>query len=152
MIPEIANFDEPFQVWSYSLAIANQQNIIQQLNKPFEALNEASKNWKKLFSDKNPWLIKTDSALTVFKKNLESITGITGIYLNLCEVHNRTPSGFVTEILVVIPESNRELENHIYETFRLLLATNDSLLFEPHITKLRGREIIEVVPESFWSI
>jgi len=152
MIPEIENLDEPFQVWSCSLAIISQQNFIQQLNRPFEALTEVGNCWKNILAEKRPWLFKTEEALTVFKKNLEAITGISGICLSLHDAGNRVASGFVTEIWVIIPESNRALENCIYETFRLLLAKNNSLLFEPHIMKLRGRDIRDVVPESFWSI
>jgi len=72
MIPGIDHLEDPLQVWSYSLAIASQHNFFKQMNRPFEVFNETGKYWKKLLSEKRPWIIKADEALSAFKKNLEN--------------------------------------------------------------------------------
>lgn len=66
------------------------------------------------------------------------------------EAHDRTPSGYIAEIGVVIPDSDRKLEYQIYDKFRELLKASHPLLFDLHIIKLRDRRLDEAIPEGFW--
>lgn len=150
MMPEIEGFDEPLQLWSCSFAIYSQHLITNSINNPFTLLNETAQFWNKIYSEKKPWLVKTDCVLREFNKKIALIEGIDGTFLQLREAYARSPAGYITEIRVIIPDSNRELEYKIYDAFRELLRTSDYLLFNLHIIKRRGRQIEEVLPEGFW--
>jgi len=59
------------------------------------------------------------------------------------------PPGFIIEILVVIPESNRETEYKIYYVLGELMRRNRKMLIDLHIVKRRGREIKNLIPTEF---
>lgn len=146
MTLQIKRFEEPLQLWSLSFATYSQQLLINSLNQPFATFA----SWSKAIAEKLPWLVKIESTLRGFKESIDAIKEIKGLYLKLREAYGRTPAGYITEIRVVIPESNRQLEYQIYDAFRELLKTSGSLLFDLHTIKLRGRSLDEAIPRGFW--
>lgn len=150
MTLQIKEIEKPLRAWSYSIAAYNLMLLKASLSHPFEVFNEKATLWSKIISEKLPWLVKTEKALRVFKERIDRIEGIQALYLNMREAHGRTPSDFITDIRVMIPDSNRDLEYRIYAAFGEFLRTSRPLLFDLHIIKLRGREPEEVVSEEFW--
>ena len=150
MALEIKEIAKPFQNFSYMMAVYNLMLLRRSLNHPFIVLNERVKLWTKVMSTKLSWLVKTEKALRSFKERIDSIDGIEGLYLKLREAHERAPSGYIADIRVVILDSNRKLEYQIYDAFGELLRTSRPLLFDLHVVKLRGRQLMEAIPTGFW--
>ena len=150
MTLEIERLSEPFQKFSRNLVATNIQLIKQGINNPFIVFTNGARFLSKVFTERLSWLMKTEKALRSFKERMDKIEGIEGLYLNMREAHDRTPSGYIAEIRVVIPDSDRKLEYRIYDKFRDLLKTSRPLLFDLHIIKLRDRRLEEAIPEGFW--
>lgn len=150
MTLQIREIDKPLRVWSHTITAYNLMLLRASLAHPFIVFNERAKLWSKSISERLPWLVKTEKALCGFKERIDKIEGMEAVYLNMREAHGRTPSGFIADIRVMIPDSNRDSEYRIYEAFGELLRTSRPLLFDLHIIKLRGREPEEVVSEEYW--
>lgn len=150
MTLQIQKIEEPLQMWSCFIAVYYLRLLTASLSNQFTVLNETTKVWSRIISERLPWLLKTEKALRGFKQKIDRIEEIDGVFLKLREAFGRTPAGFITEIRIVIPESNRQTEYQIYDTFRELLEITGSLLFDLHIIKRRGRILEEAVPEGFW--
>jgi len=71
-----------------------------------------------------------------------------GFYYSIREVKNRPP-GYIIELLIVIPESNREMEYGIYKAIRDLMREYADLLFNFRIIRRRGRLLDEVISEGW---
>ena len=147
---EIKEMAKPLQTFSQLMLIHSLMMLKASLSHPFVVFNETARLWNKVLSEKLPWLIKTEKALLSFSKMIDEIEEIEGLYIKMREVYERSPSGYITEIRVIILDSTRELEYRIYDVFGELLRTSSPLLFDLHIIKLRGRKIEEVIPEGFW--
>jgi len=147
---EIERLSIPFEKFSRNIVIGNIQLLKQGIDHPFIVFTDKARLLSRVFSERLSWLRKSDKALRSFKKRTDKIEQIRGLYINIREAHDRRPSGYVTEIRVVIPDSNRGLEYRIYDTFRELLKASRPLLFDLHIIKLRDRELEEAIPEGFW--
>ena len=150
MMLEIERLSDPFQKFSRDLVASNIQLIKQGINHPFIVFTNRARYFSRISTERLSWLMKTEKALQSFKKRTDKIEEIKGLYINLRKAHDRRPSGYITEIRVVIPDSNRELEYQVYNTFRELLKTSRPLLFDLHIIKLRDRRLEEAIPRGFW--
>ncbi|MCK4478370.1 hypothetical protein KAU88_07580 [Candidatus Bathyarchaeota archaeon] len=150
MMLEIQELEKPFKKVSHGLMAGNIRLLETGITHPFIILNDRTKLLARILSDRTPWLIKTEKTIRNFSEIIYGIRGIEGLYLNMREVYNRTPSGYITEIRVIIPESNRDIECAIYDAFGELLRKSRPLLFDLHIIKLRGRKQEEATPEGFW--
>jgi hypothetical protein len=147
---EISEIDKPFRELSNGL-LASEVNLLRtSFNRPFIIFNDRTKVWANILSREMPWLVKTEKSLQIFKTRMNEIEEKKDLYLNIRDAYGRTPSGYITDILVIIPKENREIERKIYSAFGELLRTSDILLFDLHVTKLRGRKPEEVIPEGFW--
>jgi hypothetical protein len=106
---------------------------------------------------KNVKLSKLDtSCLASAKRNVESFladlqTSVEGIFYNVEDDPDHQP-GFIICILVVIPESNRDLEHGIYSSLGKLMRNNSKLLIDMHIIKRRGRQTRELVPPEYQEV
>ena len=147
---EIAEIDKPFRDLSYILLANEVKRLGMSINLPFAVFTDKTKLWANALSKEMPWLVKTEKALQSFRIRIDKIEETKDLYLNIREAYGRTPSGYITDIQVIIPEENREVEREIYRAFGELLRNSDLLLFDLHITKLRGRKVTEVIPEGFW--
>lgn len=147
---EIENLSDPFQKFSRNLVASNIQLIKNGIDNPFIVFTNRARFLSSVLNEKLSWFVKTEEALQSFKERIGKIEGTRGFFYKLRETRNRTPSGFITDILVVIPESNRKIEYQIYDAFGELLRTFNSLLFDLHIIKLRDRRLEEVIPKRFW--
>ncbi len=147
---EIKRIEEPLQKWSHAFETHSVRCLGASLAYPFGILNETAKFWNEAISRKMPWLVKTEETLRMFKQRVDEIDEVKGLYLSIRQAEGRTPSGYITDMLAIIPDGNRKIENEIYSAFGELLRTSGSLLFDLHIVKLRGRRIEEVVPIGFW--
>lgn len=150
MTLEIKEIAKPLQIWSYLIIVYNSILLKASLNRPFAVFNKRAKLWSKIISKRLPWLVKTEKALRSFRESVDKIGGIEGLYIIIREVVNRSPSGYITEIRVIILDSNRELEYRIYGAFAELLGASIPLLFDLHIIKRRGRRLEDVIPKGFW--
>lgn len=150
MMLEIRELEKPFKKISHGLVAGSIKLLETGINHPFIILNDRTKLMTNVLANKMSLLVKTEKVLRSFKKMIYNIEGTDGLYLNMREAHDRTPLGYITDIRVVIPDSNRELEYRIYDAFSELLRTSSSLLFDLHIIKLRGRRVEEVIPKGFW--
>lgn len=149
MLLEIENLSEPFQKFSRDLVVSNIKLMKNGIDKPFIVFTDRARFLSSVLNEKLSWFVKTEEALQSFKERTNKIEEIRGFFYKLRETHNRTPSGFIIDILVVIPESNRKIEYQIYDAFGELLRTFNSLLFDLHIIKLRERRLEEVIPKRF---
>lgn len=147
---EIERLSDPIQKFSRDLAASNIHLIKQGINHPFIIFTNRARSLSAFFTERLSWLRKTEKALQSFKKGTDQIAGIKGLYINIREVHENKPPGYITEIRVIIPNSNRELEYQVYNTFRDLLKTSRPLLYDLHIIKLRDRRLEETIPRGFW--
>lgn len=150
MTLQIKEIEKPLQIWSYLITVYNLILLRASLDQPFKVLNKTVSLWNKIISEKLPWIVTTENAVRGFKERIDKIEGVQALYLNMRGAHGRTRSGFITDMRVMIPDSNRDLEYRIYEVFGDLLRTSRPLLFDLHIIKLRGRKIEEGIPEGFW--
>lgn len=150
MMLEVQELARPFQKFSHGLVAHNIKLLETAITYSFTVFIDTAKLMTNVLSDRIPWLVKTEKALGTFKERIDKITTIKGFFCNMREARIRTPSGHITEIQVIIPNSNRETEYKIYDAFGELLRTSSPLLFDLHITKLKGRRLEEVVPEGFW--
>ena len=147
---EIERLSEPFQKFSRNLVASNIQLIKKGIDHPFLVFTNRAKLLRSILTERLSWCVKTEEALRSFKERIDKIEETKGVFYKLREARNRTPSGYITDILVVIPESNRKLEYQIYNAFGQLLRTSRPLLFDLHLIKLKGRELEEVTPKGFW--
>lgn len=150
MILQIKELEKPFQNLSYGIVASNMKSLEKRIIHPYEIIYERAKLINEILSGKIPWLRKTEELLKNFEQRLDKVGEIRGLYLNIREATGRTPSGYATEIRVIIPDSNRELEYKIYDAFRELLTVSEPLLFDLHIVKQRGRKVEEFMPKEFW--
>lgn len=149
MMLEIEKLTKPFQKFPHDLLASNIKLLGTGIDCPFIVLNNRAKLLVSVLSDKLLWLVKTEKALRSFKERIDEIEEIRGFFYNIRETRNRTPAGYITDIQVVIPDSNRKIEYQIYDAFGELLRTSNSLLFDLHIVKLKGRKLEEITPEGF---
>jgi hypothetical protein len=149
MILEIKKLTEPFQKFSYDLVACNIKLLEKGIDYPFIVFNDRAKLFLSVLSERVPWLLKTEKALQSFKKRIDRIEEIRGLFYKIREARNRTPSGYITDILIIIPDSNRKIEYQIYDAFGELLRTTNSLLFDLHVLKQKGRKLEEIVPKGF---
>ena len=150
MMLEIQELEKPFTKVAHGLVAGSIKLLESGITHPFTILNDRTRLLTGVLSNKMPWLVKAEKVLRSFRKTIYEIGGTEGLYLNMREAHDRTPLGYITEIRLIIPDSNRELEYRIYDAFRELLRTSSPLLFDLHIIKLRGRRSEEVIPKGFW--
>ncbi|MCW3985431.1 MAG: hypothetical protein NWE91_03345 [Candidatus Bathyarchaeota archaeon] len=150
MMLEIQELEKPFKKVSHGLIAGNIRLLETGITHPFIILNDRTKILARILSDRKPWLVKTKEALGNFSKAIYKIRGIDGLYFNIREAYDRTPSGHITDIRVIIPESNRDIEYKIYDAFGELLRRSRPLLFDLHLIKLRGRKPEEVIPKGYW--
>jgi hypothetical protein len=147
---EIAEIDKPFRDLSYGLLANEVKRFGISINQPFAVFTDKTKLWTSILSRAMPWLVKTEKALQDFGERIDKIKNTRELYLNIREAYGRTPAGYIVDIRVIIPDSNREIEYLVYDAFKDLLRTSSSLLFDLHIIKLKGRKPEEVIPEGFW--
>jgi len=147
---EISEIDKPFRELSYGLLVNEVKRLRTNINRPFAIFTDRTKLWAKIFSKQMPWLVRTDETLRKFKQRIDKIEKVEDLYLNMREAFGRTPTGYIIDMLVMIPDSNRETEYSVYAAFGELLRTSSPLLFDLHIIKLKGRKPEEVIPEGFW--
>jgi len=150
MTLQIKDIEKPLRIWSQVITLRNLILFKASFSHPFTVLNKTTSLWSKIISEKLPWVVVTEKALRGFKKEIDKIDGIEGLYINLREAYNRTPSGYIVDILVFVPDCKREKEYLIYDTFGELLRTGKPLLFDLHLIKLRGRKLEGVIPKGFW--
>lgn len=146
---KIEKLTKPFQIFSHDLVASNIKLLEKGIDRPFKVFNNRVKLLISVLSERLPWLVKTEKALRSFKERIDKIEETRGFFYNIRETRNRTPAGYITDILVVIPDSNRKIEYQIYDAFGKLLRTSNSLLFDLHIVKLKGRKLEEITPEGF---
>jgi hypothetical protein len=146
---EITEIDKPFRDLSYGLLANEVKRFGISINQPFAVFTDKTKLWTNILSKAMPWLLKTENALQDFRERIGKIENTRGLYLNIREAYGRTPAGYIVDIRVIIPDSNREIEYLVYDAFKDLLRTSP-LLFDLHIIKLKGRKPEEVIPEGFW--
>ncbi|MGD0496150.1 MAG: hypothetical protein ABSB28_08935 [Candidatus Bathyarchaeia archaeon] len=91
-------------------------------------------------------LVSARRAVESFSADLQ--TNIENVFYNIENDPDHDP-GFIIEILVVIPESNRDVEHEVYVSLGKLMRNNSELLFDLHIVKRRGRLTRQVVPPEF---
>jgi len=147
---EIERLSDPFQKFSRDLVASNMQVIKKGMNHPFIVFTERAKSFCSIWTERFSWLMKTEEALRSFKKRIDKIEETRGVFHNLREARDRTSSGYISDILVVIPDSNRKVEYQIYDAFGEVLRTSRPLLFDLHLIKLKGRKLEEVTPKGFW--
>ena len=73
---------------------------------------------------------------------------VEGVFYKVEETPRRPP-GFIIQILVVIPDSDRDLEYKVYAALGKLMRDNRKLLIDLHIVKRRGREVGGLIPAGF---
>jgi len=149
-MPEIFEIDKPFRELSYGLLASEVKLLGTSINRPFALFTNRSMICAKIFSRQNPWLARTENILKRFKQDIDTIDKIEDLYINIRDAHGRTPTGYIIDLQVIIPDSNREIEYSIYSAFGKLLRTSSPLLFDLHIIKLKGRTPDEVIPKGFW--
>lgn len=147
---EIEKLSNPFQKFSHDLVASNIKLLERGIDHPFIVFANRAGLLARLLTQKLSWLVKTEEALRSFKERIDRIEETKAVFCKLREARNRTPSGYITDILVVIPDSNRKIEYQIYDAFGELLRTFHPLLFDLHLTKLKGRKLEEVTPKGFW--
>jgi len=147
---EISDIDKPFRELSYGLLASEMKRFGATIDRPFIIFTARTKFWAKIFSKQMPWLVRTEETLREFKQRIDQIQKVEDLYLDLRDAHGRTPTGYIIDMRVIIPESDRETEYSIYAAFGELLRTSSPLLFDLHIIKLKGRKREEAVPEGFW--
>lgn len=150
MMLEIENIDKPFREVSQGSLAVRIKSLGTGMINPFIILTDRAKLWTEVLSRQMPWVVKTEKALQSFKERMDKVKETKGLYLNIREAQRRTPSGYITDIRVIIPDSNREIEYQVYDAFGELLRTSSPLLFDLHIIKLRGRKLEEAIPDGFW--
>jgi hypothetical protein len=137
---DISDIDKPFRELSYGL-LANEVKLLRiYINRPFVVFTDRTKVWANILAKQKPWLVKTEMSLRIFKQEIDRIDKVENLYVNVREAYGRTPAGYIIDMRVTIPESNRDVEYSIYAIFRELLRTSSPLLFDLHIIKLRGRK------------
>ena len=93
-------------------------------------------------------LPKKNLALHFFDRKLGEIPKEIDFYYDVREVKNRPP-GYVIDLMIVIPDSNRKLEYQIYSALRDLTIKYIDLLFNFRIIRRRGRPLKEIIPEGY---
>lgn len=91
--------------------------------------------------------ISKEVAKSLFR-DVKKLNAVEEVFYDIEEVPDRPP-GFIIRILVVIPESNREIEYRIYDALGKLMRKNRAMLIDLHVVKRRGREIKEVVSPKY---
>jgi hypothetical protein len=147
---EIMEIDKPFRDLSYGLLAGEVKRFGISINRPFAVFTDKTMFWTKSLAKAMPWLMETEKAVKGFEETIARIENVRGLYLNIREAYRRTPAGYIVDLRVVIPASDRAIEYRIYDAFGDLLKTSNQLLFDLHIIKLRGRSPEEVIPEGFW--
>ena len=104
------------------------------------------------FKDVEVFMFDT-SCLVSARRTVESFsadlqTGVENVFYNIEDDPNHDP-GFIIDILVVIPESSRDVEHGVYASLGKLMRNNSELLIDLHIVKRRGRQTRQVVPPEF---
>lgn len=146
---EIKKLPKPFQKLSHVLTAYNIKLLEAGIDHAFIVFKDKAQIFASVLSQRLQWLVRTESALQSFRKRIDKLREVRGIFYSLRETPTRTPSGYITDILVVLPESNREVEYKIYDAFGELLRKFNFLLFDLHILKLRKRELYKIIPEGF---
>jgi len=147
---EISDIDKPFRELSLGLLASEMKRLGTSINRPFLIFTDRTKLWANIFSKQMPWLVKTEETLRRFKQRIDKIEKVNDLYLNIREAYGRTSTGYIIDMRVIIPDSDREIEYLVYAAFGELLRTSSPLLFDLHIIKLKGRKPEEVIPEGFW--
>jgi hypothetical protein len=147
---EISEIDKPLRDLSYGLLAGEVKRLGLSINRPFAVFTDKTLFWTKYLTRTMPWLVKTEKLVRGFEETIARIEDTRGLYLNIRDVHGRTPTGYIVDMRVIIPDSNREIEYQVYDAFRELLKTSSPLLFDLHIVKSKGRSLKEIVPEEFW--
>ena len=150
MMLEIKKLTRPFERFSHDLIASRIKLLERGIDHPFVVLNDRTRFWITIISEKLPWVLKTERALRSFKEETDKIKEAKRIFYKIRKARNRSPSGYITDILVLIPESNRKIEYQIYDAFGELLRKSRPLLFDLHLIKLKGRKLEEVTPKGFW--
>lgn len=146
---EISEIDKPFREFSLGLLASEMKRLGTSINRPFLIFTDRTKLWVNIFSKQMPWLVKTEETLRRFKQSIDKIEKVNDLYLNIREACGRTPTGYIIDMRVIIPDMDRKIEYSVYAAFGELLRTSP-LLFDLHIIKLKGRKPKEVIPEGFW--
>lgn len=89
-----------------------------------------------------------DLALQFFDQKLGEIPEELDFYYSVREVENRPP-GYIIDLIIVIPTSDRELEYQIYGALRDLTIKYVDLLFNFRIIRSRGRPLNEIISEGY---
>jgi hypothetical protein len=147
---EIAEIDKPFRDLSYGLLANEVKRFGISINQPFAVFTDKTKLWTNILSRAMPWLLKTEKALQDFRERIGKIENTRQLYLKIREAYGRTPAGYIVDIRVIIPDSNREIEYQVYDAFGELLEMANPLLFDLHIIRLKGRKLEEAIPKGFW--
>lgn len=147
---EIVEIDKPFRDLSYGLLANEVKRFGISINQPFAIFTDKTKLWTNALLKAMPWLLKTEEFLRGFRQRMEKIEKVEDLYVNIREAYSRTPTGYIIDMLVTIPDSNREIEYQICDAFGELLSRSSPLLFDLHIIKLRERKLEDIIPEGFW--
>lgn len=147
---EITEIDKPLRDLSYGLLVGEVRRLGISINRPFAVFIDKTISWTKSLARTMPWLMETEKVVKVFEGKVARIENVRGLYLNIREAYGRTPMGYIVDLRVIIPDSNRETEYRVYDAFGDLIKTSNKLLFDLHIIKLRGRRLEEAIPEGFW--
>jgi len=130
--------------------------------RPFTTSGFLAESWRTTtlfpaFESKDAEVFSLDlSCLISARKTVESFsadlqTGVEDVFYNIEDDPDHDP-GFMISILVVIPESNRDVEHGVYASLGKLMRNNSELLFDLHIVKRRGRQTRQVVPPEFQKV
>ena len=93
-------------------------------------------------------LVISKKIVKSFSRDVEKLDIVEDVFYNIEETPERPP-GFIIEMLVVIPDSNRDMEYKIYASLGKLMRNNPEMLIDMHIIKRRGRKIKEVIPPEY---
>lgn len=91
---------------------------------------------------------RKDLALRLFDRKLGEIPEEIDFYYSVREVENRPP-GYIIDLMIVIPTSDRKLEYQIYSALRDLTIKYVDLLFNFRIIRRRGRPLHEIISEGY---
>lgn len=93
-------------------------------------------------------LSRKDLALQFFDRKLGEIPEEINFYYSVRKVENRPP-GYIIDLMIAIPASDRKLEYRIYSALKDLTTKYVDLLFNFRIIRRRGRPLHEIVSEGY---
>lgn len=93
-------------------------------------------------------LVTSKKIVKSLSRDVEKLGIVEDIFYNIEEVPDRPPD-FIIEILVVIPDTDKDMEYKIYASLGKLMRSNPEMLIDLHIIKRRGRKIKEVIPPEY---